>query len=472
MRTIPLWHFRVQRQAPLFPAYSVTESLAKVNTALQLRFNYQTVRYLNYEWLFSMKEEQELEKILHQKWIADSLYLHRYVQRQYRVGESLKKYVRKISRATLSAAQLKTELHRYIQKMLEFYTYWWMAVPAGRFLEKEVKEILLKHGFKDDFGELVRSSKKLELSKDQVELLRLARQIKGKRFSELTTAQKNRLKRHAEHFGWLSTTYHLGKPQSIEELYEKAQKSDPEKELKVIEGREDKYHQIMFSLQKKISKKELRTIQSMQEVIFSRNYQKETVNECQHRSEPFLQRIAEKIGVSWDDFLCLTPDEAEQALAKKILPQKNILEARKKGYAVIIERRKVFATTDVDKYLIKAEERDDFQPPAEMIKGQPGCRGKVIGVVRVIMEKRELNTFKEGEILVTSMTSIDFVPVMKKAAAIITNEGGITCHAAIVSRELNVPCVIGTNVATKILHTGDEVEVDATKGVVRIVKKR
>ena len=79
--------------------------------------------------------------------------------------------------------------------------------------------------------------------------------------------------------------------------------------------------------------------------------------------------------------------------------------------------------------------------------------------------------FAVGEILVASMTRIEFVPLMKRALVIITDEGGIACHAAIVSRELGVPCIIGTKIATQVLHDGDLVEVDADHGVVRIVEK-
>lgn len=70
----------------------------------------------------------------------------------------------------------------------------------------------------------------------------------------------------------------------------------------------------------------------------------------------------------------------------------------------------------------------------------------------------------------TSMTRPEFVPLMKKAAAIITDEGGITCHAAIVSRELNIPCIIGTRIATKVLKDGDYIEVDADNGIVKILR--
>ena len=75
--------------------------------------------------------------------------------------------------------------------------------------------------------------------------------------------------------------------------------------------------------------------------------------------------------------------------------------------------------------------------------------------------------FQKGDILVAISTNPDIVPIMKKAAAIVTEQGGVTSHAAIVSRELNIPCVIGTRIATKVLEDGEEVEVDATKGMVR-----
>ena len=70
------------------------------------------------------------------------------------------------------------------------------------------------------------------------------------------------------------------------------------------------------------------------------------------------------------------------------------------------------------------------------------------------------------------MTTVDFVPLMQKACAIVTDEGGILCHAAIVSREMRKPCVIGTKVATKSLKDGDLVEVDAGKGVVNVLDRQ
>jgi len=101
------------------------------------------------------------------------------------------------------------------------------------------------------------------------------------------------------------------------------------------------------------------------------------------------------------------------------------------------------------------------------IKGQPACRGHARGKVRLILDSKSIYELQDREILVTEMTTPEYVPAMKKSAAIVTDEGGVTCHAAIVSRELNKPCIIGTKIATQVLKDGDEVEVDAEQGIVR-----
>jgi phosphohistidine swiveling domain-containing protein len=105
------------------------------------------------------------------------------------------------------------------------------------------------------------------------------------------------------------------------------------------------------------------------------------------------------------------------------------------------------------------------------IEGSIACRGKAVGLVKIINNINDIYKFKTGNILVTAMTTPDYVPVMKKAAAFVTDEGGISCHAAIVAREMSKPCIIGTKIATKVLQDGDKVEVDANNGIARILKR-
>ena len=116
-------------------------------------------------------------------------------------------------------------------------------------------------------------------------------------------------------------------------------------------------------------------------------------------------------------------------------------------------------------------EKDPPASDAAGVKGEIAYKGKVRGKVKVILLKEKINTVKEGDILVASMTTPLFIPAIKKAAGFVTDEGGITCHAAIIARELRKPCVIGTKVATQRLKDGDLVEVDADKGIVKILKR-
>lgn len=106
---------------------------------------------------------------------------------------------------------------------------------------------------------------------------------------------------------------------------------------------------------------------------------------------------------------------------------------------------------------------------ATELKGFAAQLGKVSGKVKIVESVEEISKVEEGDILVAVMTRPDYLPAMKKAAAFVTDEGGITCHAAIVARELKKPCIVGTKIATKTFKDGDMVEVDASNGVVKII---
>ena len=105
-----------------------------------------------------------------------------------------------------------------------------------------------------------------------------------------------------------------------------------------------------------------------------------------------------------------------------------------------------------------------------VVKGLPASPGKAAGKAHVIINPEDIDEFKEGEILVTAMTAPDWVPAMKKAKAIVTDAGGMTCHASIVSRELGIPCIVGTksrsHEATTSIKDGQMITVDATNGIV------
>lgn len=193
---------------------------------------------------------------------------------------------------------------------------------------------------------------------------------------------------------------------------------------------------------------------------------------------PLFKSIAQKFALSsWKEIWKLSPQEIERLYYrndKKVLKflseRKEIVGLdyanNKQGFKILLPKIAKLFLED-----IKIPKKEKIVKLKE-IKGIIANPGKVKGIVKVILGRSDFHKFKDNEIIVTTMTSVDFVPLMKRAAAFVTNEGGITSHASIVSRELNKPCIIGTKIATKILKDGDLVEVDANKGIVKILKRK
>jgi len=178
-----------------------------------------------------------------------------------------------------------------------------------------------------------------------------------------------------------------------------------------------------------------------------------------------LNEIARRRNMSLDDVGYLVLDETKDLiLSKKDCSE--LIKKRRQQTFYAVTRQGYFITegTDAQKYFDYFE--SDYAGIKE-VQGVTASPGIAQGSVRVIRKTHEMKQFGVGEILITNQTTPEFVPIMKKAAAIVTEQGGITSHAAIISRELGKPCIIGTKIATKVFKDGDVVEVDANRGVVR-----
>lgn len=158
-----------------------------------------------------------------------------------------------------------------------------------------------------------------------------------------------------------------------------------------------------------------------------------------------------------------------QEIASGKIPPKKELAKRDKGY--FFGNNQLFVgenKSSIEKIfsiIFKVKKYDNA-----VLHGTIAQKGIARGFIRRVTGHKQISEIKEGEILVSSMTIPDFLPAIKKAAAIVTNEGGILCHAAIIARELKKPCIVGTKFATHILRDGDLVEVDANKGIVTYIK--
>lgn len=189
------------------------------------------------------------------------------------------------------------------------------------------------------------------------------------------------------------------------------------------------------------------------------------------------QEIQRRFKMSMAELLVYTVDELKQLLKTgKGLDKKEIQRRKRHFIYLMINGEKTIISQPLKiKKIIKEQlsEQKYLISQKSEVKGNTAYAGKVKGTVRVIHLNtldQDLKSFKKGEVMVTESTKPEYVPAMRRAVAIITNEGGVTCHAAIVSRELKKPCIIGTKIATKVLKDGDRVEVDAERGIIRILK--
>ncbi len=156
-----------------------------------------------------------------------------------------------------------------------------------------------------------------------------------------------------------------------------------------------------------------------------------------------------------------------QEIFNNDLPNEDIINERKKGY--IYYDDELILTQDVNNWLNEHKFVLESQDNQKLIKGSIAYNGVYKGKVKLIYNKDDFSKMNDGDIIVTTMTTPKFTPILNKAGAIITDEGGITCHAAIIARELKVPCIVGCKNATDVLSDDMEVEVNADIGIINIL---
>ncbi len=176
--------------------------------------------------------------------------------------------------------------------------------------------------------------------------------------------------------------------------------------------------------------------------------------------------IGEKLSLEPHLVLCTTKKEMLTYLKNGKAPTVSILRERFLAAVVVANNKEQECFTGEKLKMIETSILTT--QTTSVIEGQTAYTGKVKGIVKIIFDvESESSNFNEGDILVAGMTRPEYLPLMKKAAAFVTDSGGILSHAAIVARELKKPCIIGTQIATKVLKNGDMVEVDAERGIVK-----
>ncbi|MDD5489099.1 MAG: PEP-utilizing enzyme [Candidatus Moranbacteria bacterium] len=192
-------------------------------------------------------------------------------------------------------------------------------------------------------------------------------------------------------------------------------------------------------------------------------------------NENILPNIENWIAKQDPIFSVMRPKECVDYLWKEWKLQSSVLSARDEASFVYFDKKNKYVSTG--KRAIEYKKKFDksflrrFKLSENILKGRPAYKGRYKGKVRVIERFEDFKRVKRGEIIVAPVTRPAYSSYIRRAGAIVADEGAILSHTSIIAREFKIPCVIGTRIATKVLKDGDLVEVNADKGIVKITKK-
>lgn len=290
---------------------------------------------------------------------------------------------------------------------------------------------------------------------------------------------KEKLIKHQQKYFWLLNSYHHAQVlpviyfEKIFHEYSVKSASEKIKEIKNFKKQAIKQKEEIikkFNLPASL----LKISKRLAFCIWWQDIRKSYIFQAISVTDIFLKEAAKRSNIAADDLFFYIPEELEKLFRNgKNIPKKEI-EKRKKHFFGIFDYSKksiCYVSGKEAESLVAPFMENKISKNISQFKGMVVNRGKIIGKVKILFSPSEISKMKKGDVLVAPMTSPDYILALKKAAAVITDEGGMTCHAAIVSRELKIPGIVATKIATQVLKDGDLVEVDADKGVVKILKK-
>lgn len=459
-------------------------------------------------WYFEYESTSKTGQFLLEKIITDRRFLKKVLRSIYLLSENLLSFTGSAAKKkleNLTDAELISLYGDYVKRLRALRT--WGAVPifidgleVNYLSDRALSTLRDFLGPRADeasriFSVLSSSEKPSEVQQEETARLRLILKLHSMRGSAAfldavangkhltaTAATAKILGNHLREFGWLTYAY-SGPPMGLADL-EALMKSSLESKASIeAQLKESKERYGAIRMEKKAIIKEWKIPSDIQyifeilsELMFIKDYRKGVYQRSYVDMDAVMEELARRLAMTQKEVKYLVYDEVSDALLHgrrdhyKQLLKDRLIECcyvTKGGVMTVYEGK---ACLDVLK--TKLVDADEIDTEASTIKGTIAYHGKVRGTAKIVLVKEDTGKVQEGDILVSSSTNPDLIVAMKKAAGFVTDIGGIISHAAIVSRELKKPCVVGTRNASHIIRDGDIVELDANIGLVTILKRR
>ena len=446
------------------------------------------------DWMFYFKDEMgsayyESGNMNHagligSKNFTDETFLHSYFSGIDSVliqQTNLFKEIENINFDELSNEEIKNILTRSVDLIVENFGYYLACQPQyvsklEENVQNELSNFVPDNKVSEVFSLLSTSTQITKLRQEEIDWIDLLINSKENKID-----LDNELKKHHSKY-FLLNAADGQEPFSIDYYFNKFN-SDSKASL---ESLGDKRRELDLTLEEiKNSKKDIIEKYSINSSVIDKCHTLSKIGHVRlemrvvgwmpgyYYNQYILNEISRRFDYSAKELRFLSVNEIYDLLDGNTI-NKNIILDRMKAFIFIIDDKKSFVLSG-DEAIGKFKElvnQEDHSSVRE-VKGKVAMTGKVIGKVTVFkwtdnMEEK-IKQMGNDAILVTGQTRPQIMPLISKSRAIVTDEGGITSHAAIVSRELKIPCVIGTKIATQVFKDGDIVEVDANNGIVRIL---
>jgi len=458
---------------------------AKIKTVIENRTFLHHMMY----WPAEEYNAFEAEVIGHLK--KNDGWFESYIKRElakskflYKKGAELKK----IDWSKKSSAFIKKTLDDLLGKYRIICCAWYVQYPLDEYFESTIEQHLLHyikpddHDFRHYVLVFTDPEKMTEVSEERWKITKLAKQFftNKENLDNLSPAARKQIEKHLEKFAYISRGLATSKPYSfgdivkrLKEIKKQIQKGDSINTLIYNASAKKVQDEFKLALKKIKPRPEfLHIIKQARKHSYMRNRRVEAFINGDYGADFMYKEVARRAKFNLDWIMDISVPEMYDALKNLPLPDKAEMHRRLNNYAMVVRKAQTLLITDPKE--IKKLEKQYFVDVSNVkeLHGVVACLGGIIrGRAKVCLDKEEIGKVKTGDILVANFTTPDFVPAMEKAAAIVADQGGVSSHAAIVSRELGVPCVIATKTGTRAIKDNDLLEVDARKGIVRILSK-
>ncbi|MFA5107050.1 MAG: PEP-utilizing enzyme [Patescibacteria group bacterium] len=417
-------------------------------------------------------------------------YVGRVYQRWLGHKQTFYREISRLERLDITKQPLN-EFRRFYQVYLREYSLPLITEYYSLGGDKFVRQLKQRYSgysrLDSDIVIFTRTPKKSFLQRAELAQLKLALEMKGKRlprrideFRKQWPKQYPALEHIQRTFFWIYFDYRNTVPLTRDYFYQKLRTSvaRPPKSLRQRTRELEHYRDDTITMQLKAKRHTRLTtteIKILRSIGFAGHWQDERKQAnliANYWCQKFISVFAKQLGHTRTEIWHLRPAELFAAYRRRRVASAE-LKRRKRGCLYYTFTNGAEGMVSGRQYERIWKRISDMNVPANatVLRGIGASPGILRGIIRKIeTPSKHGKNLRPGEILLTYMTRPDFVPYMHKAGAIVTDEGGLTSHAAIIARELKIPCVVGTRVAMRVLKDGDLVEIDAANGLVRKIR--